>query len=156
MPTEISVCEIVAMPIACSEQNLPYWLRIMMEHAIFIENGLPAQREDLRAQAARFQAAFRDLLTRAAEMPMMNCAEIAAYMQAVRATVVSFITFKRMLIALALKCQVGGLGGFNYVLLLDHITRRPPSSCTSWTRRREEWPAHSPWPLVRRHSGLGS
>ena len=123
MPAEISVCEIVTMPIACSEQNLPYWLRIMMEHAIFIENGLPAQREDLRAQAARFQAAFRDLLTRAGNMPMMNCAEIAAYMQAVRATVVSFISFKRTLIALALKCQVGGLGGFNYALLLDHITR---------------------------------
>ena len=123
MPAGVSVCEIALMPIACSERNLCYWLRIMMEHAIFIENGLPVQREDLRAQAAQFQAVFRDLLTRAGNTPTMNPAEIAAYMQTVRATVISFVAFKRMLIALALKCQVGGLGGFNYPLLLDHIAR---------------------------------
>lgn len=123
MPAEISVCEITLMPIACSERNLSYWLRIMMEHAIFIENGLPVQREDLRSQAAQFQAAFGDLLTRSANTRVMNPSETAAFMQCVRATVSNFIAFKRMLIALALKCQVGGLGGYNYPLLLDHITR---------------------------------
>ena len=123
MPAEISVCEIALMPIACSERNLSYWLRIMMEHAIFIENGLPVQREDLRSQAAQFQAAFKDLLTRSGNMHVMNPTDIAAYMQCVRATVASFLAFKRTLIALALKCQVGGLGGFNYPLLLDHIAR---------------------------------
>ena len=53
MPAEISVCEIVTMPIACSEQNLPYWLRIMMEHAIFIENGRHHGEQIARALAER-------------------------------------------------------------------------------------------------------
>ncbi|MEA4883329.1 MAG: DUF2935 domain-containing protein [Clostridia bacterium] len=123
MPAEISVCEITGMPIACSERNLSYWLRIMMEHAIFIENGLPVQREDLRTQALQFQTAFREFLARSGSIPAMNPTEVRNYMQCVRATVASFLAFKRMLIAMALKCQVGGLGGFNYPLLLDHIAR---------------------------------
>lgn len=51
MQTLAPLCEITLMPVTRAEQNLPYWLRIMMEHAIFIESGLPCIREDLRAQA---------------------------------------------------------------------------------------------------------
>lgn len=123
MPAEISVCEITLMPVACSERNLSYWLRIMMEHAIFIENGLPVQRQDLRTQALQFQMAFRDLLALSENIRAMNPTEVGSYMQSVRTTVAGFLAFKRMLIAMALKCQVGGLGGFNYTLLLDHIAR---------------------------------
>ncbi|MGB4337426.1 MAG: DUF2935 domain-containing protein [Bacillota bacterium] len=123
MPAGISVCEIVTTPVACSERNLSYWLRIMMEHAIFIENGLPAERVDLRAQAAQFQETFRSLLNWSGCMNAMAPPEAAQYLQNVREAVVAFLAFKRMLLGLALNCTVGGLGGYNYPLLLDHIAR---------------------------------
>lgn len=123
MPSGISICEIVQMPIALSERNMPYWLRIMMEHAIFIENGLPAQREDLRERAMQFQTTFRNLLIWSDKIRNLDPSECASFMNAVETAVADFLAFKRMLIGLAVTCRMGGLGGYNYPLLLDHIAR---------------------------------
>lgn len=123
MPAGIAVCQIANMELCCAERNMAYWLRIMMEHAIFIANGIPIEREDLRAQAEQFRAAFAELLRINAQLPTMGPAEVMAFMRTVRAAVANFLAYKRMLIELALSCRVGGLGGYNYPLLLDHIAR---------------------------------
>ncbi|MGE5549256.1 MAG: DUF2935 domain-containing protein [Bacteroidota bacterium] len=123
MSNPVSVCQTVLMPVAGAERNLPYWLRIMMEHAIFIENGLPAVREDLRAEALQFQNLFRCLLGQAERLGEMDPNMIGPFICEVQRAVAAFLAFKRGLIVLALKCQVGGLGGFNYPLLLDHLAR---------------------------------
>ncbi len=123
MSDGLSVCQIVLMPVVGAEQNLPFWLRIMMEHAIFIENGLPVQREDLRGEAVRFQQSFGSLLAQAESLSAMDRGQLYLFLDSVRSTVAAFLAFKRGLIVLALKCQVGGLGGYNYPLLLDHIAR---------------------------------
>ncbi|MGE5530074.1 MAG: DUF2935 domain-containing protein [Patescibacteria group bacterium] len=121
MSNAVSVCQTVLMPVAGAERDLTFWLRIMMEHAIFIENGLPCQREDLRAQAVQFQVLFRGLLEQAEAVG--GGVPPAGFLAEVRGAVAAFLAYKRGLIVLALKCQVGGLGGFNYPLLLDHIAR---------------------------------
>ena len=123
MQSPVSICEIVMMPVARAERNLPYWLRIMMEHAIFIESGLPYIREDLRMQTAQYQQIFRGLLEQAEGVSAVDPGTLTVYLETVRNAVTSFLAFKRGLIVLALKCQVGGLGGHNYPLLLDHIAR---------------------------------
>lgn len=120
MQTPVVLCEITLMPVARAERNLPYWLRIMMEHAIFIEAGLPCAREDLRAQAVQYQMVFANLLEQSQGMRAMDPAQMGAFIESVRNAVASFLAYKRGLIALALKCQVGG---YNYPLLLDHIAR---------------------------------
>ena len=123
MQVPVSTCEITLMPVARAERNLPFWLRTMMEHAIFIENGLPCRREDLRAQAVQYQLVFRQLLERAESMCPTDPAGLAPFIEGARHAVTSILAFKHGLIVLALKCRVGGLGGYNYPLLLDHIAR---------------------------------
>ena len=47
------------------QTELPFWLRIMKEHAFFLELGFPAGRESLAKRAGRFVLIFDELLTRA-------------------------------------------------------------------------------------------
>lgn len=80
-------------------------------------------REDLRAQAVQYQVVFGQLLEQAEGMGPMDPSSLGPFLDVVRQAVSSILAFKRGLIVLALKCQVGGLGGYNYPLLLDHIAR---------------------------------
>lgn len=93
-----------------------FWTRIMKEHALFIRLGLPADQEQLRAEAQAFFDRFEELETRVNQARVLDADLLDDLIQAVR----DFIEFKRQLLALVIQCQ---LAPCLYPLLIDHITR---------------------------------
>ena len=93
------------------------WVRILKEHALFIQLGLPASRPELIAEAKRFYDLFQGLQNTVESRPSLDPAQLANLRQAVMA----LIEFKRFLIRLMVQCQLPG--SQLYPLLLAHITR---------------------------------
>jgi len=98
-------------------QEARFWTGIMKEHALFIELGLPADRRDLRAEAARFNRLFARL-----ERALDRTSRLGGrLLQHLQRALVAFINFKERLLRLLLACRLPG--GALYPLLIDHITR---------------------------------
>ncbi len=94
-----------------------FWTRIMKEHALFIQLGLPANRPDLRQEAARFEeifARFERVLNRVQRLR-------GRLLQHLKRALVAFINYKERLLRLLLACRIPGNALFP--LLVDHITR---------------------------------
>lgn len=94
-----------------------FWVRILKEHSLFIEMGLPSTRPDLIAEAKRFYDLFQGLQNQVESRPAPDPALLGEIRRAVEA----LIEFKRFLIRLMVQCQLPG--SHLYPLLLDHITR---------------------------------
>jgi len=94
-----------------------FWTRIMMEHALFIKLGLPANEPKLRAEAEAFKNKFEDLLDRLYCVDKLKGDLLKDLIKAVEA----FIEFKAYLLKLLIQCKAEP--GSNYPLLLDHIRR---------------------------------
>ena len=94
-----------------------FWVRILKEHALFIQLGLPASRPDLIAEAKRFYDLFAGLQNAVESRPILD----SALLDEIRRAVVALIAFKRSLIRLMVQCQLPG--SQLYPLLLAHITR---------------------------------
>lgn len=98
--------------------ELSFWLRIMKEHAFFLELGFPANRESLARQAGEFVVVFDRLLSRAQQV--RNQQQAMALIADAKAAVASLLNFKREVLSLIIQCQ---MRLSVYALLVDHIAR---------------------------------
>lgn len=104
--------------ISMNLEELKFWLSIMQEHALFIKAGLPANRKDAIQEAQDFYRCFGALLAKADGINSDK-----KFKELVRQStnkVEEFLRFKRRLLRLALR---GELGGCLYPSLLDHMAR---------------------------------
>ncbi|MGE5580151.1 MAG: DUF2935 domain-containing protein [Bacillota bacterium] len=94
-----------------------FWVRILKEHSLFIQIGLPADRPDLKAEAGRFYELFQGLQNAVESKLCLDPTLIAE----IRRAVIALIEFKHLLTRLAVQCDLPG--SQLYPLLLAHITR---------------------------------
>ncbi|MCE5285232.1 MAG: DUF2935 domain-containing protein [Pelosinus sp.] len=99
-------------------EEIRFWLGIMQEHAMFIKQGLPCERTDLKNEAESFNKEFCQLRERAEQCSGEK--KYSALVADAYNTVKDFCRFKRQLIELML---CGKLHGCNFPLLLDHMAR---------------------------------
>jgi hypothetical protein len=96
-------------------QEVSFWLRILKEHALFIEMGLPVNRSDLAAEARQIHDMFQALENRVGAGPIDH-----RLLQDIIRAVTTIIEFKAKLLRMILQCE---LAGSLYPLLIDHIKR---------------------------------
>lgn len=102
-------------------QNL-FWLRIMMEHALFIRLGLPCEDVDLIAEAQELQDAFGALLERARKISKLPTeSKVEQLNEQAIALTTRIIDFKSRVLRMIICCEIRT--GFNLPLLMDHIRR---------------------------------
>lgn len=97
-------------------QELRFWLRIMQEHAVFIEAGLPCDAVELKIEARNFQTVFAELGEQSGTGGDWQRLAVNAA-GAVRA----FFCFKRRILHCLAECRLAG-GGL-YPLFVDHLSR---------------------------------
>lgn len=100
------------------QTELPFWLRIMKEHAFFLELGFPAGRESLAKRAGRFVLIFDELLTRAQLVRDHRSAQ--QLIEDTKTATGALLSFKREVLNLIIQCQ---MRLSVYALLVDHIAR---------------------------------
>ena len=99
-------------------EEVKFWLRIMQEHALFINAGLPCDQTDLIDEAQAFNQEFGSLRTRAESVK--NDKKFTELISNSHVLVKEFCAYKRKLLHMMLECK---LGGWNFPLLLDHMAR---------------------------------
>jgi len=99
-------------------EEVKFWLRIMQEHALFIKAGLPCDQTEFIDEAQAFDQEF-DSLRRRAE-GIKSDKRFTELVNDSYSLVKEFYTFKRNLLHMMLECK---LGGWNFPLLLDHVSR---------------------------------
>lgn len=104
--------------ISINIEELKFWLSIMQEHALFIKAGLPANRKEAIQEAQEFYRCFGSLLAKAEAVNSDKKFKEVVRQSAEK--VEEFYRFKRRLLQLALR---GELGGALYPSLLDHVSR---------------------------------
>jgi Protein of unknown function (DUF2935). len=104
-------------PLALAE--VCFWLRIMRDHALFIDLGLPAADTALKLEAQGFFAVFGDLEKHAAAAGNEEdfCRLVTASIVAVQ----RFFAFNRHILHLIVECRM--CGGWLYPLFVDHLSR---------------------------------
>lgn len=115
---EILCKEVKPYP-ALSMPQIQFWLRIMKEHSLFINLGLPCDQIELKREAQNFYAIFQDLEQRAQSINCDN--DFECFVDRVMVAVKNIFAFKRHLLHLLIECRIRG--GANYPLLIDHTSR---------------------------------
>jgi hypothetical protein len=120
MEMVVVVPDLIAPPVSNPDlDEIKFFLRIMMEHSLFIQLGLPCTETQLISEAIRFQEIFKQLLQ---EAQQLDPAMIPAFAHTVAVQVENLRRFKRHLLQLVITCNIK-LGNWNAPLLLDHISR---------------------------------
>lgn len=115
---EILCKEVKPYP-SLSMPQICFWLRIMKEHSLFIDLGLPCDQTDLKAEAQKFYRVFQDLEKRS---QAVDCdKDFECFVEMVMTAVKNIFAYKRHLLHLLIECKIRG--GGNYPLLIDHISR---------------------------------
>jgi hypothetical protein len=94
-----------------------FWTRIMKEHSLFIDLGLPCDQTALKAEAQRFFQRFQALETRVNRAATLGPVLLRDLINAIT----DLIEFKRRILRMMVQCQIQG--GNATPLLIDHITR---------------------------------
>lgn len=94
-----------------------FWERIMKEHALFIQLGLPCDQTALINEARTLYLLFEQLER---EAPSVVPATLPDYIVRVRCAVEQIWALKRFILHALLECR---FGGSLYPLLIDHISR---------------------------------
>lgn len=94
-----------------------FWTRIMQEHALFIQLGLPADQPELIEEAEIFINIFKNLRRRLDAACKLEGDLLCDLIEAIK----DIIEFKAKLLRLIIQCKEAP--GSNYPLLLDHIRR---------------------------------
>lgn len=98
--------------------RVKFWLRIMKEHSLFMKLGFACTDTELIHQAEEFYNVFEDLEQRAHKV---QCEEsFMALVESIIVAVKNIFSFKRHVLHLLIQCKIGG---YNYPLLIDHISR---------------------------------
>ncbi len=104
-------------PLALTE--IAFWLRIMRDHAVFLDHGLPCADKELKIEARQFYAVFADLEECAGRA---SCEEDFARLVAASTVAVQrFFVFKRRILHLLTECRL--CGAWLYPLFVDHLSR---------------------------------
>jgi len=99
-------------------KRVQFWLRIMKEHSLFMKLGFACNDVNLINQAEQFR---REFAAYENESFNINCdEEFMAFVEKLICPVNDLFCFKRHVLHLIVHCQIGG---FNYPLLIDHISR---------------------------------
>jgi len=96
-----------------------FWLRIMRDHAQFIDLGLPCAESELKIEAQKFSAVFGDLEDRFAKDTPGE--EFSPLVAAATMAVGKFFAFKRHILHLLVDCRL--CGGWLTPLFVDHLSR---------------------------------
>lgn len=110
--------------IADSIDNNLFWLRIMMEHALFMRLGFACINLDLINQAQEYEQEYSALLNRAqivASNP--NEGNVRVLNENSIELTKSFVCFKTEVLNRIITCGPAKIGGYNFPLLIDHIRR---------------------------------
>jgi hypothetical protein len=99
-------------------EELKFWLRDSEEHAVFIKAGLPCDNVDLINEANVFTQEFAGL--RAQADKVQNERRFADLVADARTVAGDFYRYTRRILLLVLTCQIGGC---NFALFLDHVSR---------------------------------
>ena len=106
-------------PYEClSMRRVQFWLRIMKEHSLFMKLGFACSDTELICQAEEFYNVFEDLEKHSCNIKCDE--EFMAFVSRIMVVVKNIFAFKRHVLHLLIECQIGG---FNYPLLIDHISR---------------------------------
>ncbi len=98
--------------------RVQFWLRIMKEHSLFMKLGFACKDTELIRQAEQFFGEFGALEK---ESMTINSEErFIAFVEKIMVPVKNLFAFKRHLLHLLVNCKIGGA---NYPLLIDHISR---------------------------------
>lgn len=108
---------LATVPQEAFRSEFAFWLRIMKEHALFLENGFSFYQVPLIREAACFFQAYGQL-----ESDLAAGEPLPALVTAAAALTKEFLDFKLRVLARALECSLGGSGA-NLPLLVDHIAR---------------------------------
>jgi hypothetical protein len=117
--------------------ELPFWLRLMKEHAFFLELGFPATREALARRAGEFVLVFDRLLSRS--RLVRNQQEARELVQDTKKATAALLNFKREVLNLIIQCQ---MRLSVYALLVDHIAReamRLLELLEEWENNYSQW-----------------
>ncbi|WP_207732419.1 DUF2935 domain-containing protein [Heliobacterium chlorum] len=116
----VRVPDLILPPVSNPDmKEIQFWLRIMMEHALFMQLGFPCTEAEFIRQAIQFQRAFEELLKES------ECVQPAQFRDFVGRTIrltEKIREFKRRVLHTVITCGLK-LGGYNFPLLLDHISR---------------------------------
>ena len=123
------------------QTELTFWLRIMKEHAFFLELGIPATKESMVERAGEFVLIFDELLTRAQRL--QNHQQAQALIQDAKAATAALLNFKREILNLIIQCQ---MPSSLYALLVDHIARE----AARLLMLLEEWEHDYPQDLLQK------
>lgn len=104
-----------------SLDEIRFWSRIMKEHSLFLRLGFNCDDTQLIDEANRFYAIFEDIENRAhAFSADTDPQRIFEFNQIVHHAACHIWHFKRRVLGLIIRCQIGGN---NFPLLVDHISR---------------------------------
>lgn len=95
-----------------------FWLRIMGDHALFLDYGIPGAEGELKLEAQRFFAVFADLEERFAKA---SDEEFPVLVAVATAAVQNFFAFKRHILHMLVECRL--CGSWLYPLFVDHMSR---------------------------------
>ncbi|MBP2656846.1 MAG: hypothetical protein H6Q73_4415 [Firmicutes bacterium] len=104
--------------------RVKFWLRIMKEHSLFMKLGFACTDVELIRQAEQFYAEFEDLEKQA--QCINNDESFMAFVEKIMVAVKNIFAFKRHVLHLLVNCKIGGS---NYPLLIDHISREAMYFC---------------------------
>ncbi|MEG6584331.1 DUF2935 domain-containing protein [Dendrosporobacter sp. 1207_IL3150] len=99
-------------------EELKFWLHIMQEHAMFIKAGLPCGDTALIDEAQAFYQEFGALQQQAERIKTIK--QSSEIVNEAYDAVKDFYLYKRELLQAKLACR---LGGTNFPLFLDHLSR---------------------------------
>jgi len=99
-------------------EELKFWLRILEEHTLFIQAGLPCDNAGLMNEAENYR---QELCAMLAQVEGVNSQRRFAQLVAeIQVVVGDFYRYNRRVLHLVLMCE---LPGCNFALFLDHMSR---------------------------------
>ncbi|MDD4588554.1 MAG: DUF2935 domain-containing protein [Heliobacteriaceae bacterium] len=116
----LRVPDLLVPPVANPTMDeIRFWLRIMMEHSLFMQLGFPCTEANLIRQANEFQKNFQSLLKESETVPP---SQFMAFVERAKILTENLRKFKRRVLHIIITCGFK-LGGYNHPLLIDHISR---------------------------------
>lgn len=104
-----------------SLEEIQFWSRIMKEHSLFLKLGFNCDDTRLIQEADRQYAIFEQIEQQANSIPKgIDPQKMAEFNTMVHSAVCHIWAFKRTVLGLLLRCEIGGN---NYPLLVDHTSR---------------------------------
>lgn len=99
-------------------EEMKFWLAIMEEHALFVKAGLPNDSVELINEAQCFYQEFKDLRLKAERV--QSDKKFSELVSDSREAATEFFCYLRRLLHFMMTCR---LGGHNFPLFLDHLSR---------------------------------